>query len=120
MKPAADLASDSIRAFCAGDFRTLKSLLAADVRISGPLGEFASSAAYLGDLALDLPARCGYTILSITENGDCVSVFWRYEKPGKPLLIGQLFRICNGRITDILLIFDTKNFESDSKDGSDT
>lgn len=116
MKSTADLALDFVRAFCAGDFRTLQSLLAGDVHISGPLGEFASSAAYLDNLALDPAVRCGYTILSITEGNDCASVFWRYGKPGQPLLIGQLFRICNGRIADILLVFDTKNFEAESRD----
>jgi len=95
----------------------LKSLLAVDVHISGPLGGLTSSAAYFGGLALDSPIKYGYSILSVTQNTGSASVFWRYEKPGKPLLIGQLFRIWNGWISEILMVFDTKNFKAATKNG---
>jgi len=105
-----DLALAYLRAFCAADIDALRPLLAADLRFSGPLHRFASSAEYLEVLAADPPQACGYEILDMAETDDSVAVFWEYRKPGKPVTIAQLFRIRGERISDILLVFDTGGY----------
>ena len=99
-----------LEAFCAGDIDELGSLLAPDLRFVGPFHEFDSSAAYLECLAADPPAECSYHVLSRMEKGDSAAVFYEYVKPQRSTTIAQLFRVRNGRISEILVIFDGRDF----------
>jgi len=109
-----DLALAYLRAFCAADIDALRPLLAEDLRFSGPLHRFASRAEYLEGLAADPPQASGYEILGMTEADDSVAVFWEYRKPGKPMTIAQLFKFRGGKISDILLVFDTGGYAPQS------
>lgn len=102
-----DIALKYIKYFCAGDIDGLAPLLAADLRFTGPFHRYTSAAGYLGGLRRDPPEKCGYRILSLTENEDAVAVFYDYEKPESTVRIAQLFKIKDLRITEIMLIFDS-------------
>ena len=72
----------------------------------GPYLRVTSRAAYLDALRKDAPEPCRVRVLSVTETGDTVAVFYEYEKPGRTLTIAQLFRFSGQRISDIRLVFD--------------
>lgn len=101
-----EIAEKFIACFCAGDIDGLATLLADDLRFTGPFFRFDSSNAYLDSLRNDPPEPGSYRLLSVTEDSDAVSVFYEYDKNGRPMTIAQLFGFRNGRISDILLVFD--------------
>ena len=70
-----EVAMEYLRSFCAGAIRGIEPLLASDLRFSGTLFEYHSAKEYLDDLKKDPPEKCGYQVLSITENEDSVTVF---------------------------------------------
>ena len=99
-----------LRCFCAGDVDGLAPLLAADLRFAGTFHNSGSAAEYLDSLRNDPPEKCDFKVLSVTENEDSVAVFYEYQKPDRVLQLAQLFRIEDGQIKDILLIFDGRGF----------
>ena len=105
-----EVAMEFLRCFCAGDVSGLVSLLAADLRFIGPFHQFSSSNAYLDCLKNDPPEKCGYRVLSVTESGDSVSVYYDYEKSDRAITIAQLFKFKNQKISEILLVFDGRGF----------
>jgi hypothetical protein len=46
----------------------------------------------------------------VTESDKHVALFYDYQKPDRTMQIAQLFRIEDERISDILLIFDSRGF----------
>ena len=104
-----DIALAFLKHFCAGQVAALGSLLADDLQFTGPLYQFTSSAAYLESLRLNPPTPCDHRIDSVTESKDSVSIFYRYEKADGALAVAQLFEFRNHRITQMLLIFDTRD-----------
>jgi hypothetical protein len=105
-----DLAMAFIRRFCSGDIDGVASLLAEDLQFSGPFQHFDSRAAYVDTLRNDPPEACGYRVLSLTENEDSVAVFYDYVKSKTTLTIAQLFRFKGQEISNILLVFDGREF----------
>ena len=101
-----EVALKFIRRFCAGDVDGLALLLAEDLRFKGPLPQFGSRDAYLDCLKNDPPRSCAYQVLSVTESGDSVSVFYEYEKGDGGVTIAQLFKFKDRGIAEILLVFD--------------
>ena len=49
-----------------------------------------------------------FGVLSITEDGNTVSIYYEYKKSAKTMTIAQLFRFKEQRIGEIILVFDTK------------
>jgi len=96
--------------FCAGDIQGLEPLLAKDLHFNGPLFQFRSRKDYLQVLSNNPPEKCSYHILSVTENTNRVSVYYRYEKTSGAIIIAQLFTFKGQYISEILLVFDTKKF----------
>ena len=105
-----ELAIEFVRCFCAGDVSGLASILAEDLQFRGPFHHFGSNQAYLDSLEAEPPEKCGYRVLSITENGDSVSVYYDYEKSDRTITVAQLFTIADQRIGQILLVFDGRGF----------
>ena len=103
-----DLALEFLARFCAGDIEGLAPLLAEDLRFLGPLLEADSRSEYIDSLRSDPPEKCAYVVLSLTEGVDSVSIFYDYEKVGRSVRIAQLFRFSNGRISELMLVFDTR------------
>jgi len=105
-----ELAMEFLRCFCAGDVNGLAALLADDLQFKGPFHEFKSSEAYVDTLKTDPPGKCGCLVLSVTENGDNVSVYYDYVKSDRTITIAQLFKFKNRKISEILLVFDGRGF----------
>jgi hypothetical protein len=105
-----EVAIEFLRCFCAGDVNGLAPLLAEDLQFRGPFHQFSSSDAYLDTLRNDPPEKCGYRVLSITESGDSVSIYYNYEKSGGAITIAQLFKFRDQKINGILLVFDGRGF----------
>lgn len=101
-----DLALTFIEHFCAGDVESLAPLLAPDLRFRGPLLRCGSAKAYLKSLREDPPEKAGFRLLDVTEEASSVSVLWIYDKPGKSLTIAQLFGVREGKIGEIVLVFE--------------
>jgi hypothetical protein len=101
-----EIALEYLRCFCAGAIDDMGSLLASDLKFSGTLHSYGSSAEYLASLRNDPPVKSQYTILSITENTDSVALFYEYLKPDGVMRIAQLFKISGQQINEILLVFD--------------
>ena len=105
-----EMAMEFLKCFCAGDIDGLAPLLADDLRFKGPLHEFNLSGAYLQSLRDDPPDKCSYRVLSLTQAADHVSIYYDYEKDDGALTVAQLFGFANGKISEILLVFDSRGF----------
>jgi hypothetical protein len=105
-----EVAMEFLKCFCAGDINGLVPLLAEDLQFTGPFHHFSSSNAYLDSLKNDPPEKCGYRVLSVTESGDSVSIYYDYEKSDGAITIAQLFTFKNQKIREILLVFDGRGF----------
>jgi hypothetical protein len=104
-----EIALKFLYCFCAADLDGLASLLAPDLQFRGTLHHYRSAEAYLEALRNDPPDRCGCHVLSVTEGGDAVAVFYEYRKPKETLVIAQLVRIRQQRISEVLVVFDAGN-----------
>jgi hypothetical protein len=102
-------AVEFVRRFAAGDVDRLEPLLAEDLQLTGPYLRATSRAAYLEALRQGPPEPCRFRILSVTDDGDQVAVFYEYEKPDSTLTIAQLFRFTGERISETHLVFDTRD-----------
>lgn len=105
-----DLALAYIERFCAGDVQALGELLCEKLRFTGPFLQVDSHAEYLASLADGPPEPAGYEILSVTEDGDEVSVFWEYIKADGRGVIAQWTRTEDGCIAETRLVFDVNDF----------
>ncbi len=101
-------AVEFVRRFAAGDVDGLELLLAEDLQLAGPYLQVKSRAAYLEALRKDPPEPCGVRVLSVTDDGDTVAVFYEYEKRDTTLTVAQLFRFSDQRINEICLVFDSR------------
>ncbi len=105
-----DLALEFLRRFCRGEVAGLEAVLAEDLRLRGPFGHFDSRADYLASLAEDPPEEATFRILQAFEAGDRVGLFYSFEKPDVTATMAQLCTFADGRITEILLVFDSRDF----------
>lgn len=102
------IAKEFIDRFCSGSVEKLKELLLENLHFQGTLFKFSSRSDYLESLRTDPPKSSDYRILSITENEEDVSIYYEYGKEGGFLTIAQLFRFEGDKISEILLVFDSK------------
>nr|CAP48676.1 putative integron gene cassette protein [uncultured bacterium] len=105
-----DLAMEYLKCFCAGDIDGLEPLLAANLRFTGTFNTYSSAMEYLDSLRSDPPDKCGYKIISVTENEESVAVFYEYQKLESVVQIAQLFKTKDQKIDDVLLVFDGRGF----------
>lgn len=112
MSTPKELSLKFLDCFCSGDVDGLGSLLAEDLRFTGPFLRCESRSAYLDGLRADPPeAGASYTVISLLEHGDEAVLFYEYSKPGASLVIGQLNRCAEGKIREMLLVFDVRSPE---------
>ena len=106
-----DLALRYMEIFFSGrDFKRLYETLADDMQFSGPLYQFDSAQAYIESLHSNPPVGCTYELLHIFEKGSWVNLIYEFSKPNVRTKMSQLFEIRNQKISQILLIFDTRAF----------
>ena len=103
-----EIAKEFIKRFCRGDVEGLEELLHEALRFQGPLFRFNSRSDYLESLRRDPPKKSQFRVLSVTENEEEVSIYYEYGKENGFLTIAQLFRFENDKISEILLVFDSK------------
>jgi hypothetical protein len=72
-----------LRCFRAGDIDGLEPLLAADLSFTGTFHTYHSASEYRNSLRSDPPEKCGYEVLSVTEDQDTVAVFYGYQKTNR-------------------------------------
>ena len=103
-----EIAKEFIERFCSGDVEGLEELLHEDLHFHGPLFRFNSLSDYLESLRRDPPKKSEFRVLSVTENEEEVSIYYEYGKEDGFLTIAQLFRFESDKISEILLVFDSK------------
>lgn len=104
MRPG-ETALKYVRCFAAGDLVGLGSLLADQLRFTGPYLRVDSKAAYLDALRVDPPEECDVVIHSVTEEEDEVVIFYELQKPGGAVTVAQWFRLGGDGISDTRLVF---------------
>lgn len=110
MKPL-DLALEYMDVVFGGkDIERLSNLLADQFSFQGPFFKFDSAVDYINSLKADPPKDFGYTMISTFEDEASACLVYRFSKPGVDTPMVQLFKINNGKISKILLVFDTAPF----------
>ncbi len=110
MKPL-DIALRYMEVFFAeGDMDALRPLLADDFRFEGPFYTYDSADAYIDALKADPPEGFAYTLIDAFEGASSACLIFEFTKPGIRVPMAQRFEMREGRITRVLLIFDTGVF----------
>ena len=110
MRPL-ELANKYLEIFYSGkNIQDLSQLFTNDLKFNGPFYAFDTSEAYVNSLLSNPPKDFKYSILHSYENSASACIIYQFSKPGVTLPMTQLFEIKNGKISKILLIFDTGRF----------
>ena len=110
MKPL-DLAFRYMDIVFAGDrIDNLSYLLADKFTFCGPFYEFNSAESYINSLKADPPVGFNYSPIATFEDKSSACLIYQFSKPGISVPMAQIFQIANGKISNILLIFDTGAF----------
>lgn len=110
MRPL-ELAQKYMEIFFSGDnVEELSKLLANDFSFRGPFYDFDTAEDYIKALQSDPPKGFAYKIISSFENDSSACLVYQFVKPGVCEPMAQMFETSHGKITKILLIFDTGAF----------
>ena len=110
MKPI-DLAQEFLRIFYSGEgIERLSEILDDQLHFKGPLFESIGAKAYLDALISDPPTGMSYSIQSTYQNEDKVCIVYTFRKGDISIPMVQEFQVKNGKISRILLVFDSKDF----------
>ena len=96
--------------FSGGDVDASTPLFAPDLTFSGPFYEYDSAAAYIDALRADPMENAHYEIIRAYEDASSACLVYRFTKPGISTPTAQFFEVSNGKISKILLVFDTGAF----------
>lgn len=96
--------------FSGKNMERLYDILADDLIFEGPFYQFHSAQEYIDSLVSAPPIDCEYKLLKSFANGNSVNLLYTFSKPGISTPMSQWFEICDGKISKILLIFDTGKF----------
>lgn len=96
--------------FSGTNVEALNDLLADEFSFKGPFYEFDSADAYIQSLQSDPPQGFEYEIIQSFETEACACLVYQFSKPGVSVPMAQIFDISDGKISKILLIFDTQSF----------
>ena len=88
----------------------LRPLLADDLLFCGPFCEFDSADSYIKSLQSDPPKAFEYKIVGSFGGDSSVCLFYQFTKPGVSTPMAQMFEVKEGKISEILLVFDTGAF----------
>jgi hypothetical protein len=88
----------------------LRPLLADDFSFNGPLYKFDSAEDYINSLQADLPKGFNFEIIRSLEDESSACIFYQFTKPGVCTPMAQMFEVNEGKISKILLVFDTSAF----------
>jgi hypothetical protein len=96
--------------FAGSNMDALNQLLADEFTFKGPFDEFDSPKSYIQSLQSDPPQGFEYEMIRSFETESCACLVYQFSKPGVSVPMAQIFEISNGKISKILLIFDTRSF----------
>ncbi len=88
----------------------LKDILHEDLIFSGPFFKFNSAKDYIDSLIESPPKDMSYKIIESFENNTSVCLVYVFKKGEIESTMSQLFKVNYGKISEIILIFDTKDF----------
>lgn len=93
-----------------GELDNLLDLFADNFHFSGPFYEFGSAQAYVDALKAGPPRDFSYETIGAWENESSACIMYRFSKPGVSVPMSQYFETSNGKISRMLLVFDTAPF----------
>lgn len=96
----------------AGSIDSLTSLFADNFTFKGPFYEFNSAAAYIASLKQNPPKGLDYKIIQSYQNESSACLVYEFSKPGVSATVAQTFEVEEGKISKILLIFNTADFKN--------
>lgn len=96
--------------FETGNLEELRNILCDDFVFIGPLFQFHSADSYLVSLSNDPPKDFNYRLIKSYGDITTACLLYQFSKPGISTPMSQLFEIRNGKISRILLVFDTDKF----------
>ncbi len=96
--------------FKAVDFDELRSILADDLQFDGPFFNFDTADDYVDSLRSAPPQGFEYEEIRCYEDDSSANLVYLFSKPGISTAMSQTFWTNHGKITRILLIFDTGVF----------
>ncbi len=97
------------------DFEELKTILSDDLQFGGSFYNFESADQYINSLRNDPPEDFEYEIIKRYADTSSACLVYQFSKPGVSTCMAQVFETTDGKISRILLIFDTGAFPSDYK-----
>ena len=89
----------------------LHEILSKDCRFKGPLYEFNSAAEYIDSLKTDPPVDVDYELIEAFENDKSACLVYQFKKASISTPMTQVFEVVEGKISKILLVFDTAGFK---------
>ncbi len=98
--------------FGGGNPHELARILTPDCHFSGPWLQCDSATAYMDAMNEDPPTAFDYQIIAKVVDGNRVALFYHFRKANIETPMAQLFTTRDDRICDILLVFDTRVFET--------
>ncbi|WP_455208502.1 nuclear transport factor 2 family protein [Kaarinaea lacus] len=108
---ALDLVFRYMEIFFSGmELDRLQDILHDDLKFRGPLYQFNSAREYIASLQADPPFDCSYKIVHAFEKENAVNLLYNFSKPGISTIVSQLFEVRDGKIINIVLIFDSVAF----------
>lgn len=89
----------------------LKDILHEDLIFDGPFVKFNSAKDYIDSLLEAPPKNMSFEIIESFENETSACLIYTFTKGEIKSKMSQLFKIKHGKISRILLVFNTKDFE---------
>jgi hypothetical protein len=96
--------------FSAENLDELGKLFSKDFSFVGPFYKFESPEAYITSLKSDPPKDFNYKILKEFEDESSACLVYQFTKPGIITYMTQMFEVSGGKITKILLSYDSGAF----------
>ncbi|MEO9851580.1 MAG: nuclear transport factor 2 family protein [Reichenbachiella sp.] len=98
--------------FNTGDLGQLRTILARDLQFSGPFYSFDSADSYIASMLANPPEGFDFEVIQFYEDETSACLIYNFTKSGISTPMTQLFETDKDRITSILLVFDTRAFDS--------
>jgi hypothetical protein len=98
--------------------KKLLTILDPQLSFKGPFFQFDTAESYVRSLVESPPSDMEIEIIDRFESRNSACVVYRFRKGSINTFMSQWFRVEDGKIKSIILIFDTARFES-FKPGSD-
>jgi len=93
-----------------GKISDLQDIFTNNLKFNGPLFQFNNAVDYITSLENDPPEDFEYEIIQSFENESSACLIYKFSKPGISTIITQIFEIADDKISEIILVFDTKAF----------